>query len=268
MNEQPKRSSSSDVKASVAQQFSQVAANYSTSPVHAGGADLEKMVRVAHLSGQEYILDAGCGPGHTALAFAPFVKKVIALDLSEAMLEQGRRLATARGLDNVEFRQGDVEQLPFADQTFDIVTSRFSAHHWPNPQLAIHEFGRVLNHSTSTNPELLLVDVISSDDFILDTHLQTVELLRDSSHIRDHTMNQWLTMLAVGGFQAEVDSAWDLPIDFQSWVQRMATPPASVQMIENLLDHAPLEVRTQLKVESDHSFSLRCALFRAMGVCA
>jgi ubiquinone/menaquinone biosynthesis C-methylase UbiE len=102
-----------DIKASVQQQFGQVAENYRHSAVHAGGADLEALVRAADLHGHEQILDAGTGTGHTALALAPHAISVIAVDLTEAMLKQGRQLAAERGITNVDFRLGDVESLPF-----------------------------------------------------------------------------------------------------------------------------------------------------------
>lgn len=81
-----------DIKASVQKQFNQVAANYSTSTVHAQGIDLAEMVKAARLTGREKVLDAGCGTGHTALTFAPHVAEVIAVDFTEGMLAQGRKL--------------------------------------------------------------------------------------------------------------------------------------------------------------------------------
>ncbi|MCB0126315.1 MAG: hypothetical protein KDE58_28855, partial [Caldilineaceae bacterium] len=59
-----------DIKQSVQSQFGQVAANYATSTVHARGADLEAMLTAVPLIGNERVLDAGTGTGHTALAFA------------------------------------------------------------------------------------------------------------------------------------------------------------------------------------------------------
>src|SRR3954451_20688885 len=114
------------VKESVQSQFNQAAANYSTSPIHATGPDLLEMVKAAQLLGNEKVLDAGCGTGHTALTFAPHVAEVIALDLAESMLAQGRKLANERGIANIDFRRGDVERLPFADGSFDVITTRYS----------------------------------------------------------------------------------------------------------------------------------------------
>jgi ubiquinone/menaquinone biosynthesis C-methylase UbiE len=198
------------IKGAVQKQFHQVAANYSVSAVHARGVDLAELVKAAQLAGNERVLDAGCGTGHTALTLAPFAREIIAVDLTEAMLEQGHRLAAERGLTNIDFRLGDVEQLPFADGEFDLVVSRYSAHHWPHPQAALAEFRRVLR----PRGRFILSDIVSFDDFALDTFVQTIELLRDPSHVRDHTTRQWLGYFAEAGFTPEVVFTWGLRLDF------------------------------------------------------
>ena len=250
---------STSIKSTVERQFGQVADNYRTSAVHAAGEDLAQMVAAAKLSGRELVLDAGSGAGHTALAFAPHVAQVTTVDLSAAMLAQGERLAAERGVTNIRFRQADVEALPFDDGSFDLVTTRYSAHHWPHPARALAEFKRLLR----PGGRLLLSDIVSLEDFTYDTHLQALELLRDPSHVRDHTAAAWLTMLAEAGLQAEVVFTWSLRLDFASWVQRMATPPDAVAMLRSVLDGAPAEVRAALQVEPDHSFFIPGALIRA-----
>lgn len=249
---------SQSIKDTVAQQFSPVADNYRTSSVHAAGEDLQQLVAAVPLAGRELVLDAGSGAGHTALAFAPRVARVTSVDLSPAMLAQGERQARERGLTNVDFRQADVEALPFPDLSFDLIVSRYSAHHWPHPQQALSEFRRLLRPDGC----FLLSDIVSYDDFAADTHLQTLEILRDRSHVRDHTVAAWLAMLAQQGFAGTVVYSWDVWLDFSSWVQRMATPADDVAMIRRLLDHAPAEVRTTLRVEADHSFTLQGALIK------
>jgi ubiquinone/menaquinone biosynthesis C-methylase UbiE len=244
------------IKSAVQKQFQQVAANYTVSAVHARGVDLAELVTAAQLTGSERVLDAGCGTGHTALTLAPVAGEVIAVDLTEAMLAQGRRLAAERELTNVDFRLGDVEQLPFADGEFDLVVSRYSAHHWPHPQAALAEFRRVLR----PQGRLILSDIVSFDDYALDTFVQTLELLRDPSHVRDHTVRQWLGYFAEAGFAAEVVYTWGLRLDFADWVARMATPPDHVAALRSLLAGAPADVRERLLVEADHSFTFPGAL--------
>ncbi len=215
------------LKQAVEQQFSRTADAYRTSSVHAAGADLERMVALAALTGHEELLDAGCGAGHTAVALAPSARSVVAFDLSERMLAVTAQLAAERGLDNVATRQGDVEALPFPDASFDLVVSRYSAHHWPKPLAALHEIARVLK----PGGRFLLDDIVSVDDYTVDTHLQTIELLRDPSHVRDHPPSEWLALLRAAGFAAEVDFAFPCRLNFADWTQRMATPPAAVALL-------------------------------------
>ncbi len=174
----------SDLKQTVRAQFEQAAAHYTTSPPHARGEDLAVLVEAAELRGDEQVLDVGCGAGHAALAFAPHVAQVVALDLSPAMLAQVAALAQERGVDNVIAREGDVERLPFPDGSFHRVISRYSAHHWPHPQQALAEIARVLR----PGGQFLLSDTVGFPEPAQDTFLGAVELLRDISHVRDH---QW-----------------------------------------------------------------------------
>jgi len=253
-------SDGASIKAAVERQFSQVAEHYRTSAVHAAGEDLARLVEATALSGREAVLDAGSGAGHTALAVAPHAARVTSVDLSASMLAQGRRLALDRGLGNVHFEVGDVEALTFADGSFDVVTSRYSAHHWPHPQVALLEIHRVLR----PGGRFVLSDIVSYDDFTADTHLQAIELLRDPSHVRDHTAAQWLALLAERGFSAQVIFTWGVRLQFDNWVERMATPAPAVAMLRTLLANAPAEVRARLQVEEDDSFTLQGALITAV----
>jgi SAM-dependent methyltransferase len=249
----------SDLKKSVQQQFDRVAQNYRTSTVHAQGAELAEMVALASLSGHEQVLDAGCGAGHTAVTFAPHVAHVTALDFTESMLGEVEKLAAEKGLANVETRLGDVEELPFEDNCFDCVVSRYSAHHWPRPRQALSEFRRVLRPGGL----VLLADVVGFDDPTCDTFLNAVELLRDPSHVRDFTPNEWLIFFDSAGFEAQIAYRWDLYIDFESWVKRMATPELNVAMLRSLLDGASAEVQQAMRI-TGNNFHFRCVVVRAV----
>jgi ubiquinone/menaquinone biosynthesis C-methylase UbiE len=249
-----------DVKATVQQQFTQVAVNYRTSSVHALGSDLQQMVALAALTGDEDVLDAGCGAGHTAMAFAPHVHQVVAYDFTESMLEQVRSVAEERQLINVLTKQGDVESLPFPDAVFDLIVSRYSAHHWPHPVQALREFHRVLK----PRGRLILDDIVSWDDApVLDTFLQSIELIRDPSHVRDHSPSQWLEMFNRAGFAAQLTLQWNLPLAFIPWVERMRTPAVQVDVLKRLMAGGSAEVQAAFAIESNCNFSIPSAIFMA-----
>src|ERR1043166_8537120 len=88
-------------------QFGAVAETYVTSAYHASGPDLQALVKAARPLATENVLDLGCGAGHTALAIAPHVAHVTAVDVTPDMLNAAARLAEQRGVANVTFQVAD-----------------------------------------------------------------------------------------------------------------------------------------------------------------
>jgi ArsR family transcriptional regulator len=98
--------------------------------------------------------DLGCGTGQLSEALAPFVRRVVAVDESKAMLAAARkRLA---GIDNVELRSGDLESLPIEDGELDAAVLFLVFHYLPDPARALAEVRRVLR----PGGRLLVVDMM------------------------------------------------------------------------------------------------------------
>lgn len=250
-----------ELKESVQRQFGSVASHYAGSNVHAGGPDLQALAARALACGAKSALDVGCGAGHTALALAAQGLDVVALDLTPEMLAQGESLAAERGL-AVRFERGDVEALPFEKDSFELVTSRYSAHHYPAPERAVAEVARVLR----PGGRFLLVDIVAPTAVTADTFLQSIELVRDPSHVRDHRTREWCAMLEEAGFSAVLSGQWPCFIDFAAWIGRMETPEPEVRVLERLLDGASQEARDALAIGQPgaHDFTLQTALIEAV----
>ena len=90
--------------------------------------------------------DLGCGPGSITVDLADLVKpgKVVGLDINTDQFEKGRRMAAARRLDNVEFRRGNMAELPFEDASLDAVIAITAVQHLPDPLVGLREIRRVL----------------------------------------------------------------------------------------------------------------------------
>ncbi|MEK0082409.1 class I SAM-dependent methyltransferase [Benzoatithermus flavus] len=236
----------------VVDQFGGQAHAYLASTVHAQGEDLEQLAAMARARPEAVVLDLGCGAGHVSFHVAPHVASVTACDLSEAMLAVVARTAAERGLRNVATRAGAAERLPFADAAFDLVLSRYSAHHWLDLGLALREVRRVLK----PGGQAVFVDVMSPGAPLLDTFLQTVEMLRDPSHGRNYGADEWLRLVAEAGLIPESFTRRRLRLEFASWVARMRTPELHVQAIRSLQAAAPAEVRAHFAIEPDGSFTI------------
>ena len=234
-----------------ARQFGDTAGNYLSSSVHANGADLDRLEALARRLQPARALDLGCGAGHAAFAVARgAVPSLIACDPSAPMLAVVGREAKARGHAAIETRNAAAEQLPFDAAAFDLIVTRFSAHHWPSLPAAMAEVVRVLRPGGT----LVVIDVVAPESALLDTTLQTLELLRDMSHVRNYRASEWRSMLQLPELTNAVSDSWKLPLEFASWVRRIATPPRRIAALRTVLDDLPAEARDYFAVAADGSF--------------
>lgn len=234
---------------------------YLHSAIHAAGPDLAYACQqvAAQVPRPLRVLDVGCGAGHLSLAMARYADQVTALDPSTGMLDTVRAAATRQGLAQVSTTCAQAEHLPFGEATFDLVCSRYSAHHWLDLDAALTDMHRVLQPAG----HIMLIDIAGHENALVDTHLQTMELLRDRSHVRNRSLSQWRDVLACHGFEILHHTTWATRIDFTSWVSRMRTAPDRVAMLRTLQAEAPQEVRQALQIEPDGSFTSETVLFWA-----
>jgi SAM-dependent methyltransferase len=243
----------------VGHQFGSRATAYLTSTPHAQGADLQALAALVMGRAEAHVLDLGCGAGHVSFHVAPHVKHVVAYDLSSDMLDVVARAAAERGLDNIVTREGVAERLPFANESFDYVLSRYSAHHWHDVEAGLREVARVLKPEGTA----VFVDSISPGQPLLDTHLQAVELLRDSSHVRSYSRAEWEAAIVRAGLRPGSISAHHVRLDFASWVERMRTPKIQIDAIRALQSAMSASVSQYFDIGPDGSFTLDVATFRA-----
>jgi len=244
----------------VQHRFGVTAQAYASSTVHSQGPDLDWIVEVATLTGNELVVDVATGTGFTAFALAPYAHEVMGIDITLPMLEAAQQLAAERQMINIRFLQGDALSLPLSNSSVDLVTCRHSAHHFSKIAQAVQEWVRVLK----PGGKLVLADTISPEEPELDVFINEIEMLRDPSHVRNYRISEWLTLLSEGGLTASVLREWGIPLDIRSWTQRMQTPPDDVErIIQRCTNASPLEQECFHIEQHDglFSFTLQAALF-------
>src|SRR5262249_24319570 len=205
------------------------------------------------------------GGGHAAFALAPHVAEVLALDLTRPMLEVAQKEAIARQLHNIRFLEGDAQKIPCTDASFDVVTCRKAAHHFPYVRQAVREWIRVLK----PGGKLALVDSISPEEPETDVYINEIETLRDPSHVRNYRLSELITFLIEAGFTVSTTREWAIFLDIPSWTQRMRTPAESVVIIERRLRDAPPATHKRLHIEEKDgrlSFMLPTTLIIAVKI--
>lgn len=175
------------------------------------------------------------------------------------MLSVVEHAAAERGLQNITVHRSAAESLPFPNDSFDYVLSRFSAHHWRDFEAGLREAARVLKPGGTA----AFVDALSPGVPLLDTWLQAAELLRDLSHVRDYTRAEWEAALVRAGLKPAAITAWRVRLEFTSWTERMRTPQLHADAIRALQNAMSEGVGQYFAFGADGSFDLDCGLFQA-----
>ena len=206
-------------------QFDRQAASYSVSSAHSGGEGLSLMKQYAALGEYDTIVDIATGAGFTALALAPYARRIVATDIAAGMLAQTRRLAAEHDPVSMALAMAEAESLPFASGSLDMVSCRQAAHHFHDLPMAAGEIRRVLK----LGGVFLLSDTVAPEGDPEADWLNDVELRRDSSHQRDWKPSEWLALLEDTGLQATHRSMAKVHLEFNDWVLRSATPQALIR---------------------------------------
>lgn len=241
-----------------AKHYAARAQDYVASTVHSQGSDLDRVESLVAGKELRRVLDIGCGGGHVTYRLAPHVGEVVACDVTGLMLDAVAQEAARQGLSNVTTVQAPAEKLPFQDGSFDAVFCRFTTHHWSDAVAGLREARRVLAPSGT----VVFIDVTAPPSALLDSWLQSMELLRDISHVRDYTMAEWMTLLGQAGFVLQSVGTHRLRMDFESWVARTKTPSERVAAIRSLQQAAPDDVVRYFGIEADGSFMIDVSSFQ------
>lgn len=246
--------------ADVQSQFGRAAADYATSDVHAKGESLARIVELTEPQKSWHALDIATGAGHTAAAFAPHVATIIASDITDEMLAEAAKLAAARNLANMTTATAEAGALPFPDETFDLVTCRLAAHHFPDLKRFVDDVRRVLK----PGGRFALVDNVAADARLLRgaspsdineavTLYNSFEKLRDPSHGFAPPPETWIELLSEAQFKIVAREQSAKELDFASWVARMRCPPDVVARLRANLEHraTPLAKFLRPRVDSE-----------------
>ena len=180
---------------------------YRTSAVHVQGPDLDLMVEWAQ--GRRTALDVATGGGHVARRLREVGLEVVSCDPAPGMAPDVICHA---------------EDLPFADDAFDVVVCRRAAHHFDDIAQAVSEMARV------SSGLVLLQDAVRVSD-----RVEEAERLRDPSHRRHATEEEWRGYFAASGLDVERAEHFVEHLELASWLARTRCEGETAERVRELL---------------------------------
>ena len=187
--------------------WSERAELYRTSPVHVGGPDLDLIVEWSR--GFETALDVATGGGHVARRLREAGCDVVSVDPAPGM----QPTVVARA-----------EHIPFADDSFDVVACRIAPHHFEDVRAAVREMARVSKDR-----------VVVQDNLFLGDEVEEAEKLRDPTHVRCYSEDEWRTFFADAGLRVEDERLFERAVEVEPWLARVETPEEDAARVRELL---------------------------------
>jgi len=235
-----------DLRDLIRRQFGLNAERYVSSHDHSKGESLDRMVALARPKPEWRVLDIATGGGHTALAFAPFVREVVATDITQPMLDAAERFIRAKGVTNVSFEEADACDLPYQASEFDLVTCRVAPHHFPDCGKFVREMARVLKPGGT----VAMVDNVVPEDPATGDYINAFEKFRDPSHVRALTASEWLRLFADAGFTLVGAEHFRKARDFEAWAGLQTVSDSVMAELRRRITNAPAAVKEALGPET------------------
>ena len=180
---------------------------YRESEAHREGPDLDLIVEWS--VGATTALDVGTGGGHVARRLRDAGLQVVTTDPAPGM----RPDVVSRS-----------EELPFADGSFDVVVSRLAAHHFEDVGAALGEMARVARRT------VIVVDNTFGGDA-----LEEAERLRDPSHVRCYSVDEWHDLFEGAGLELADERALPQRVEIEPWLERAGCAGADAERVRELV---------------------------------
>jgi len=220
-----------DTREEVKRRFGAHAENYVRSVDHTESESRDRLLVLTAPKPDWRVLDVATGGGHTALAFAPHVREVVATDITKKMLEAAERHIRASGATNVRFQEADAMALPFEDASFDLVTCRVAPHHFPDCAQFVRECARVV----PPGGIVAVIDNVVPDDPDAAKFINAFEKLRDPSHNWAYTEREWVAFFRDAGLRVDRVEGYRKARDFDGWTATMGVEGELKETLRDVL---------------------------------
>ena len=179
--------------AKIVDQFTKQAIPFKELPEHLDS--IQMLIEMSKVTKDDHVLDVACGPGLVGCEFAKVAKHVTGIDLTEKMIEQAKERQKELGLNNLSWDVGTASPLPYASDSFSVVVTRYSFHHFLDPKTVLDEMIRVCK----PDGVVLIADVALPTEKV--EAYNRLEKMRDPSHTQALSYESWGKLLGNSGLR-------------------------------------------------------------------
>ena len=211
---------------------------------HSKDSDLARLVDLAKPNKKEKALDLVTGLGYTAIAIAPHVAEVDAIDPDGELLEQAKKFAKEAGIRNINFIEGDPYAIPAKERHYNLVIARMAFRHINEPAKCLREIRRVLKPTG----RLILIDILKPFQPDLASFLGDVQKQRDRSHVQSLNLEEWENLLDREEFDINLIEIFPREYDFETWAGKETRSSEEVRMLGLLLHGASPRAKRYFRI--------------------
>ena len=211
----------------VISQFTKQAIPFTKLTGHLDSLDI--LLKISDVTMSDNVLDVASGPGLVAAAFAKLAQHVECLDLTPAMLQQAGKKAEVENIKNMSFCEGDAMNLPYEDNCFDVVITRYSFHHFLEPHKVLQEMIRVCK----SGGRVLVADVALEKQYM--EKFNAIERLRDSSHVSALSIDEFEQLFSSKAFDRCSKTNYLVDVELEKQLSVSFPKKGDTQIIRDLI---------------------------------
>jgi ubiquinone/menaquinone biosynthesis C-methylase UbiE len=211
----------------IVEQFSRQAIPFARVPGHLDA--LQLLVELSGVGREDTVLDVACGPGLVACEFARHAGTVTGIDITPTMIEQAEQRQVELGLGNLCWQVGEAVPLPFSDEAFSLVITRYSFHHFLDPERALTEMIRVCR----PGGRVLVADVAVEQE--KSAAYDLLEIMRDPSHVHALTNEEFEILFRQSGLVDCKGSGYGVPIELETQLRASFPAPEDVPTLRKMV---------------------------------
>lgn len=208
-------------------QFTKQAIPFSELPGHMDS--IQMLIEMSKVTNKDLVLDVACGPGMVACEFAKIAHHVTGIDITEKMIEQAKKRQQEMNLNNLSWDIGTVLPLPYEDETFSVVVTRYSFHHFIDAQDVLNEMCRVCKK----NGTILIADPVLPKENV--EFYNKMEKLRDPSHTQALSIEAFDQVMKKSGLLNLKRGGYKVTIELEKQLKASFPNPGDEEKIRNMI---------------------------------